>query len=64
MKLAAICRDVAQALPIPAMTPVPVRTHDFMDKDLDKAIPYGVYDVAANRQTSGMARATMAGANP
>jgi hypothetical protein len=25
-----------------------VRTHDFMDKDLGKAIPYGVYDVAAN----------------
>ena len=22
--------------------------HDFMDKDLGKAIPYGVYDVAAN----------------
>src|SRR5437667_8885411 len=28
--------------------PVPVRTHDFMDKELGKAIPYGVYDVAAN----------------
>jgi hypothetical protein len=27
---------------------VPVRTHDFMDKDLGKAIPCGVYDVAAN----------------
>jgi hypothetical protein len=25
-----------------------VRTHDFMDKDLGKAIPYGVYDVAAS----------------
>jgi hypothetical protein len=22
--------------------------HDFMDKDLGKAIPYGIYDVAAN----------------
>jgi Rhodopirellula transposase DDE domain len=32
----------------PRGSPVPVRTHDFMDKDLGKAIPYGVYDVAAN----------------
>jgi hypothetical protein len=31
----------------PKGRPVPVRTHDFMDKDLGKAIPYGVYDVAA-----------------
>src|SRR6516165_5912077 len=32
----------------PKGSPVPVGTHDFMDKDLGKAIPYGVYDVAAN----------------
>ena len=32
----------------PKGSPVPVRTHDFMDKDLGKAIPYGVYDLAAN----------------
>src|SRR5512142_2425366 len=32
----------------PKGSPVAVRTHDFMDKDLGKAIPYGVYDVAAN----------------
>jgi Rhodopirellula transposase DDE domain len=32
----------------PKGRPAPVRTHDFMDKDLGKAIPYGVYDVAAN----------------
>jgi hypothetical protein len=32
----------------PKGSPVPVRTHDFMDKDLGKVIPYGVYDVAAN----------------
>jgi transposase len=32
----------------PQGSPVPVRTHDFMDQDLGKAIPYGVYDVAAN----------------
>ena len=25
-----------------------MRTHDFMDKELGKAIPYGVYDVAAD----------------
>jgi transposase len=32
----------------PEGSPVPVRTHDFTDKDLGKVIPYGVYDVAAN----------------
>jgi len=32
----------------PKGSPAPVRTHDFMDQDLGKAIPYGVYDVAAN----------------
>ncbi len=32
----------------PKGSPVLVRTHDFMDKDLGKVIPYGVYDVAAN----------------
>jgi len=32
----------------PKGSPVPVRTHDFIDQDLGKAIPYGIYDVAAN----------------
>jgi Rhodopirellula transposase DDE domain len=32
----------------PAGQPVPVRVHDFIDKDLGKAIPYGVYDLASN----------------
>jgi len=32
----------------PAGRPEPVRVHDFMDKDLGKAIPYGIYDVSAN----------------
>ena len=32
----------------PAGQPVPVRTHDFPDETLGKAIPYGVYDVSAN----------------
>jgi hypothetical protein len=32
----------------PKGSPVPVRTHDFMDKELGKAIPCGVYDVAAS----------------
>jgi hypothetical protein len=32
----------------PKGSPVPVRTHDFMDQDLGKAIPYGIYDLAAN----------------
>jgi hypothetical protein len=29
--------------------PVEVLVHDFMDKELGKAIPYGVYDVTANQ---------------
>ncbi|GAC1495356.1 MAG: ISAzo13 family transposase [Gemmatimonadaceae bacterium] len=32
----------------PAGKPVPVRVHDFIDEQLGKAIPYGVYDVARN----------------
>jgi hypothetical protein len=32
----------------PAGQPEPVRVHDFMDKELGKAIPYGIYDVTAN----------------
>jgi len=32
----------------PGGDPVQVGTHDFPDKELGKAIPYGIYDVAAN----------------
>ena len=32
----------------PAGEPVLVHVHDFIDKDLGKAIPYGVYDLASN----------------
>jgi transposase len=32
----------------PQGKPEDVRVHDFMDKNLGKAIPYGVYDVTAN----------------
>ena len=32
----------------PVGHPEPVNVHDFMDKDLGKAIPYGIYDVSAN----------------
>jgi hypothetical protein len=32
----------------PTGRPVQVRCHDFKDKDLGHAIPYGVYDVKAN----------------
>ena len=32
----------------PKGTPEQVRVHDFIDKDLGKAIPYGVYDLASN----------------
>jgi len=33
----------------PAGHPEEVRVHDFLDKQLGKAIPYGVYDLAANQ---------------
>ena len=32
----------------PAGDPEQVNVHDFMDKELGKAIPYGIYDVGAN----------------
>ena len=32
----------------PAGEPVRVKDHDFPDRDLGKAIPYGIYDVAAD----------------
>ncbi len=32
----------------PKGEPIPVRVHDFKDKQLGKAIPYGVYDIAAD----------------
>jgi hypothetical protein len=32
----------------PAKSPIEVNVHDFPDKELGKAIPYGIYDVAAN----------------
>jgi hypothetical protein len=32
----------------PVGEPVSVRVHDFIDKDLGKVIPYGVYDLASN----------------
>jgi hypothetical protein len=32
----------------PAREPEPVRVHDFIDKRLGKAIPYGVYDIRRN----------------
>ena len=33
----------------PQGDPEPVRVHDFVDKELGKVTPYGVYDIAANR---------------
>jgi len=32
----------------PIGEPVPVRVHDFIDKDLGKVIPYGIYDLGRN----------------
>jgi DDE family transposase len=32
----------------PKGEPVEVRVHDFMDKELGKAIPYGIYDITEN----------------
>lgn len=33
---------------LPTGTPTTVKVYDFIDKDLGKAIPYGVYDIANN----------------
>jgi len=33
---------------LPKGAPVPVRVHDFIDRTLGKAIPYGVYDIFRN----------------
>lgn len=33
----------------PKGSPVPVKSHDFMDKQLGKVIPYGVYDMTQNQ---------------
>jgi len=33
---------------LPKGEPTPVRVHDFLDADLGKAVPYGVYDVFRN----------------
>jgi hypothetical protein len=53
----------------PTGQPVEVDTHDFPDPEIGKAIPYGVYDVAANQawvsvgddhDTAGFAVATIA----
>ncbi|HEX6453235.1 MAG TPA: ISAzo13 family transposase [Trebonia sp.] len=33
----------------PAGEPVRVRDHDFKDKDTPRIVPYGIYDIAANR---------------
>lgn len=32
----------------PTKNPTKVKTHDFLDKKLGKAVPYGVYDIARN----------------
>jgi len=36
-------------LPQPIGEPETVKIHDFIDQDLGKAIPYGVYDLSANQ---------------
>lgn len=33
----------------PKGQPVPVKDHDFPDPDMPKAVPYGVYDITANK---------------
>jgi hypothetical protein len=32
----------------PKGSPIPVRVHDFIDRELGKAVPYGVYDLSRN----------------
>src|SRR5437879_2212632 len=38
----------------PSGQPVPVRVHDFIDVDLGKVIPYGVYDTGRNAPWVGV----------
>jgi hypothetical protein len=40
----------------PKGNPEPVRVHDFIDKELGKAIPYGVYDVGKKQPRVGERR--------
>ena len=41
----------------PEGCPALVNVHDFVDKELCKAVPYGVYDIANDRRTArGVAR--------
>lgn len=49
----------------PIGQPVEVRCHDFSDKDLGDAIPYGVYDMKANEVmiSAGITNPTPAQAN-
>ena len=42
----------------PKGEPEPVRVHDFIDKELGKVIPYGVYDPSAIRRGSASASIT------
>jgi Rhodopirellula transposase DDE domain len=42
----------------PQGDPEPVNVHDFLDKQLGKAIPYGVYDIGANTAGSTWASIT------
>jgi hypothetical protein len=42
----------------PAGRPEPVRVHDFIDEELGKVAPYGVYDVTANQGGSAWASTT------
>ena len=40
----------------PKGSPEAVRVHDFLIKELGRAVPYGVYDLAANAGWVGVAR--------
>ena len=48
----------------PRGSPEEVRVHDFQDKELGKAIPYGVYDLTANRGGSAWGSITTPPGSP
>jgi hypothetical protein len=40
----------------PQGTPEEVRVHDFLDKELGRAVPYGIYDIASNSGWAKLAK--------
>ena len=44
-----VCPETKEAAIVDPSEPEPVRVHDFVDKELGRATPYGGYDLARNQ---------------